>query len=60
MNAKQPDGIVESMDAKWSRSYRLTRPELLPQHIGDFKTEAEAPAWIGVKSAAWLVRCGMS
>ena len=39
---------------------RLTRSEMLPQHIGDFKTEAEARAWIGVKSAEWLVRYGMS
>jgi hypothetical protein len=39
---------------------RLTRPAMLPQHIGDFKTEAEAREWIGAKSAEWLVRYGAS
>jgi hypothetical protein len=33
---------------------------MLPQHIGDFKTEAEARAWIGAKSAEWLERYGPS
>jgi|HubBroStandDraft_5_1064220.scaffolds.fasta_scaffold19063_1 hypothetical protein len=37
---------------------RLTRPSMLPQHIGDFKTEEEAREWIGAKSAEWLVRYG--
>jgi hypothetical protein len=32
----------------------------LPQHIGEFKTQAEAREWIGVKSAEWLMRYGAS
>jgi hypothetical protein len=27
-----------------------TRPAMLPQRIGDFRTEAEAREWIGAKS----------
>jgi hypothetical protein len=30
---------------------RLTRPEMLLQHIGEFKTEAAEREWIGVNSA---------
>jgi hypothetical protein len=39
---------------------RLTRPDMLPQQIGDFKTEAEARKWIGAESAKWLERYGAS
>jgi hypothetical protein len=39
---------------------RLTRPEMLPQHIGDFATELAAHEWIGAKSAEWRVRYGAS
>jgi len=39
---------------------RLTRPAMLPQQIGDFKTEAEARAWISAESAKWLERFGSS
>ncbi len=39
---------------------RLTRPTMLPQHIGDFKTEEEAREWIDAKSREWLVRYGAS
>ena len=28
---------------------RLTRPAMLPQQIGDFKTETEAREWIGAE-----------
>jgi hypothetical protein len=33
---------------------------MLPQQIGDFKTEAEARNWIGAESAKWLERFGAS
>jgi hypothetical protein len=39
---------------------RLTCPAMLPQHIGVFRTEAEAREWIGAKSVEWLVRYGAS
>ena len=38
----------------------LHASEMLPQHIADFKPEAQARAWIRVKSAEWLVRYAMS
>lgn len=37
---------------------RLTRRAMLPQQIGDFKTEAEAREWIGAEAAKWLERFG--
>jgi hypothetical protein len=33
---------------------------MLPQQIGDFKTEAEAREWIAAESAKWLERYGVS
>jgi hypothetical protein len=57
--AKETFDAVELKDGSgWY--VRLTRPAMLPQHIGDFKTEAEAREWIDAKSAEWLVRYGAS
>jgi hypothetical protein len=39
---------------------RLTRPAMSPQHMGVFRTEAEAREWIGAKSVEWLVKYGAS
>ncbi len=39
---------------------RLPRPEMLPLHIGEFKTQAEVREWTRVKPAKWLVRTGAS
>jgi hypothetical protein len=54
------DATFEAVELKDGSAWymRLTRPEMLPQHIGEFKTQAEAREWTGVKSAKWLVRYG--
>ena len=56
------DPIFEAVELRDGSGWyvRLTRPNMLPQHIGDFKTEAEAREWIGAKSAEWLERYGAS
>jgi hypothetical protein len=57
-----PDATFEAVELKDGSGWyvRLTRPAMLPQHIGDFKTEAEAREWIGAKSGEWLERYGAS
>ena len=47
------DATFEAVDLKDGSAWyiRLTCPEMLPQHIGGFKTQAEAREWTGVKSA---------
>jgi hypothetical protein len=56
------DATFEPVELKDGSAWyvRLARPEMLPQHIGEFKTHAEAREWIGVKSAEWLLRYGAS
>lgn len=56
------DPIFEAVELRDGSGWyvRLTRPNMLPQHIGDFKAEAEAREWIGAKSAEWLERYGAS
>jgi hypothetical protein len=54
------DPIFEAVELRDGSGWyvRLTRPNMLPQHIGDFKAEAQAREWIGAKSAEWLERYG--
>jgi hypothetical protein len=56
------DATFEAVEMKDGSGWyvRLTRPAMLPQQIGDFKTEAEAREWIGAESAKWLERYGAS
>jgi hypothetical protein len=56
------DASFEAVEHKDGSGWyvRLTRPGMLPQQIGDFKTEAEARNWIGAESAKWLERFGAS
>jgi hypothetical protein len=56
------DATFEAVELKDGSGWyvRLTRPAMLPQQIGDFKTEAEAREWIGAESAKWLERYGAS
>ncbi len=46
-----PDVSFEAVEHKDRSGWyvRLTRPAMLPQQIGDFKTEAEARKWIGAE-----------
>jgi len=62
MAGRATDATFEAVERKDGSGWyvRLTRPEMLPQRIGDFRTEAEARAWIDAKSAEWLVRYGAS
>ncbi len=45
------DATFEAVEMKDGSGWyvRLTRPAMLPQQIGDFKTEAEAREWIGAE-----------
>ena len=54
------DATFEAVEMKDGSGWyvRLTRPAMLPQHIGDFKTEAEAREWIAAESAKWQERYG--
>ena len=56
------DATFEAVEMKDGSGWyvRLTRPAMLPQQIGDFKTEAEARQWIADESAKWLERYGVS
>jgi hypothetical protein len=56
------DATFEAVEMKDGSGWyvRLTRPAMLPQRIGDFKTEAEAREWIDAGSAKWLERYGVS
>ena len=56
------DATFEAVQMKDGSGWyvRLTRPAMLPQQIGDFKTEAEARQWIADESAKWLERYGVS
>jgi len=62
MAGRATDATFEAVERKDGSGWyvRLTRHEMLPQRIGDFRTEAEARAWIDAKSAEWLVRYGAS
>jgi hypothetical protein len=56
------DATFEAVEMKDGSGWyvRLTRAAMLPQQIGDFKTEAEAREWIAAESAKWLERYGVS
>ena len=56
------DATFEAVEMKDGSGWyvRLTRSAMLPQQIGDFKTEAEARQWIADASAKWLERYGVS
>lgn len=56
------DAIFEAVEMKDGSGWyvRLTRPAMLPQQIGSFKTDAEAREWISAESAKWLERYGVS
>jgi hypothetical protein len=56
------DATFEAVEMKDGSGWyvRLTRSAMLPQQIGDFKTEAEARQWIADESAKWLERYGVS
>jgi hypothetical protein len=56
------DATFEAVELKDRSGWcvRLTRAAMLPQQIGDFKTEAEAREWIRAKSREWLERYGVS
>lgn len=62
MTDSAPQASFEAVEHKDRSGWyvRLTRPAMLPQQIGDFKTEAEARKWIGAESAKWLERFGAS
>ena len=62
MSDPATDPIFEAVELKDGSGWyvRLTRPNMLPQHIGEFKAEAEAREWIAAKAAEWLERYGAS